>query len=246
MNKPSSTAPLSSPPAVVRAVNLTQTFAEGSQPVTVLRGVDFALGSGESAAIIGRSGSGKSTLLHLLGGLDHPTAGEVWLAGERLTGLSETRRGRLRNRHLGFIYQFHHLLPEFTALENAAMPLLLRGMAVSTARATAADWLARVELGERLDHKPSALSGGERQRVAVVRALIGAPSCVLADEPTGNLDGATATAVFELLLALQREQGTSLLIVTHDLTLAAQLDQVWHLDEGQLRPQSTGTAPPTA
>ncbi len=219
---------------VLQARNLTKVFDEGVQKVTLFEDLNFTVNAGERIAIIGRSGVGKSTLLHLLGGLDHPTQGDIVVAGRALGTFTEAQRSRWRNQHLGFIYQFHHLLPEFTALENAAMPLLLRGVRPALARETATALLEEVALADRLHHKPSELSGGERQRVAVVRALIGEPRCVLADEPTGNLDGVTAQRVFDALLALNRSRNTSLIIVTHDPQLAQKLDRVWQLRDGRL------------
>jgi lipoprotein-releasing system ATP-binding protein len=220
---------------VLQASGIGRDFLEGSSTLTVLDGLEFALVSGECVAIVGASGSGKSTLLQILGGLDRPTRGQVLIEGRDLHALGEKERGLLRNAAMGFVYQFHHLLPEFSALENVAMPLLVRRVSSDEARTRARDILQRVGLGARLDHKPHQLSGGERQRAAVARALVTRPLIVFADEPTGNLDGRNAEQVFELMLQLNREHGTSLVIVTHDLGLAARMDRVYSLENGQLK-----------
>ncbi|MBJ6978125.1 MULTISPECIES: lipoprotein-releasing ABC transporter ATP-binding protein LolD [unclassified Luteimonas] len=220
---------------VVGADGLGKTYAEGRMHTPVFDGLDLSVAAGETVAILGASGAGKSTLLHLLGGLDTPTAGEVYVAGQRMSALSDADRGRLRNRALGFVYQFHHLLPEFTALENVMLPVLLSGAAVPDASSRARALLEGVGLGHRLEHKPGELSGGERQRAAVARALVNRPACVLGDEPTGNLDEKTAATVFDLMLELNRAERTSLVLVTHDRSLARRLDRVLELHEGRLR-----------
>ena len=228
---------MSDTPLALESRQLSKMFRQGEHLLTVLDQIDFQVYPGERIAIIGPSGSGKSTLLHLLGGLDIPSSGEVLIQGQAMTALSDGARGRLRNRWLGFVYQFHHLLPEFSALENVAMPLLISGVTPTAASERAVDVLSQVGLGQRLQHRPGELSGGERQRAAIARALINQPACVLADEPTGNLDRQSAEQVFQLMLSMNRELNTSLVVVTHDPTLAQRMDSIWQLRDGRLEKQ---------
>ncbi len=221
--------------AVLQAVDVVRSFRQGPEILTVLSGASLTIGAGERVAIIGASGSGKTTLLQILGGLDKPSSGRVLVNGDDIHAMAERERGALRNRALGFVYQFHHLLPEFSALENVAMPLLVRRTPVGEAARQAGEVLRRVGLGERLSHRPHQLSGGERQRAAVARALVTQPAVVLADEPTGNLDGVNAEGVFALMLELNRERGTSLVVVTHDERLARRMDRILIIERGALR-----------
>ena len=219
---------------IISCQNIYKRFTEGKLDVEVLKGVTLDIHAGEKIAIVGSSGSGKSTLLHILGGLDLPTEGTVQVMGNDIAKLSDTERGNLRNKSLGFIYQFHHLLPEFTALENVAMPLLIRGLSVSEASSQASNILEKVGLGERLKHKPGQLSGGERQRAAIARALVTRPQAILADEPTGNLDHKTAQHIFDLMQDLNQEMKTAFVIVTHDMQLAEKMDKIYSLVDGRL------------
>ncbi|HSM68895.1 MAG TPA: lipoprotein-releasing ABC transporter ATP-binding protein LolD [Xanthomonadales bacterium] len=221
---------------VLEVTGLSRSFRQGPRRIEVLRHIDLSLEPGQSLAIVGVSGAGKSTLLHIMGGLDRPDGGEVRVNGEALWEMSENQRAQFRNQHMGFVYQFHHLLPEFSALENVAMPLLIRGISPRDAADSAAVLLGRVGLDQRLHHKPGELSGGERQRAAVARALVGSPSVILGDEPTGNLDETTAESVYQLMVELNRELNTSLVLVTHDSRLANRMDHRLELHQGQLTP----------
>ena len=234
--------------SVLEARGVGKSFQQGPVTLQVLTAVELTISRGERLSIVGASGSGKTTLLQILGGLDRPSTGTVMIDGRDIHGLSERDRGELRNRTLGFVYQFHHLLPEFSALENVAMPLLVRRTPVAQAREQARELLERVGLGGRLGHRPHQLSGGERQRAAVARALVTQPKIVLADEPTGNLDGSNAQAVFELMLELNRERGTSLVVVTHDPRLASRMERIYELEAGRLveRPRDASATDPTA
>ena len=227
---------------ILEARNVHKSFRQGPVTLEVLQGVSMSVTTGERIAIVGASGSGKTTLLQILGGLDRPTSGQVLVDGKDIHRQSEQERGALRNRALGFVYQFHHLLPEFSALENVAMPLLVRRMRVAEARAKARRLLDRVGLGQRLDHRPDQLSGGERQRAAVARALVTEPKIVLADEPTGNLDGGNAESVFALMLELNRELRTSLIVVTHDMRLASRMERIFAIERGVLTEQQVAAA----
>ena len=237
MNEPNQV--ISAP--VIEATDLRKTFRQGKLDVPVLRGIGLRIGIGETHAIVGASGAGKSTLMHLLGGLDHADNGDVIVMGQSIVGLSEKHLGNLRNRHLGFIYQFHHLLPEFSAQENIAMPLLVRRQGNESAQASAMDWLRRVGLENRASHKPGELSGGERQRVALARALVTEPDCLLADEPTGNLDTKTAGQMLDLMMQLNQQIKTALVVVTHDLNIATKMQYQWRMVDGRLNRETQET-----
>ena len=229
---------MSHPSGIIHSQQLGMTYNEGPSEVEVLSDINLLIEDGERIAIIGTSGSGKSTLLHLLGGLEMPTSGSVWIDGQEMSAVSDKKRGEIRNQYLGFVYQFHHLLPEFTAIENVALPLLIRGTDRDEAHQKAENLLINMGLSKRLLHRPIELSGGERQRAAIARALVTQPECVLADEPTGNLDHKTANTVFEMMLELNQQSNTALVIVTHDNTLANKMDKVYHLEAGVLTLQA--------
>lgn len=220
---------------VLQCISVNKSFRDAGLSVDVLSDINLSISAGERIAIVGSSGSGKSTLLHLLGGLEEPTQGEVWVVGKKISELNQAQRGMWRNQNLGFIYQFHHLLPEFTALENVAMPLLIRGTNPTEAKKQAIELLEKVGLGKRIEHKPGEMSGGERQRAAIARALVTKPRCVLADEPTGNLDRHTADQVYQIMLELNAEIKTSLVVVTHDEALAHRMDKIYHIKDGKLQ-----------
>ncbi|MFT5571094.1 MAG: lipoprotein-releasing system ATP-binding protein [Cryomorphaceae bacterium] len=220
---------------ILHCQQLGMVYTQGPSDVEVLHDINLNIDTAERIAIIGASGSGKSTLLHLLGGLDLPSRGSVWIDGQEMSGVSDKRRGEIRNQYLGFVYQFHHLLPEFTAVENVALPLLIRGVDTQVAKQKASELLDEIGLGHRLQHRPIELSGGERQRAAIARALVTEPSVVMADEPTGNLDEKTAQVVFDMMLELNARIGTALVMVTHDIGLANKMDKVYHLEAGSLR-----------
>lgn len=220
---------------VLQCISVNKSFRDAGLSVDVLSDINLSISAGERIAIVGSSGSGKSTLLHLLGGLEEPTQGEVWVVGKKISELNQAQRGMWRNQNLGFIYQFHHLLPEFTALENVAMPLLIRGTNPTEAKKQAIELLEKVGLGKRIEHKPGEMSGGERQRAAIARALVTKPRCVLADEPTGNLDRHTADQVYQIMLELNAEIKTSLVVVTHDEALAQRMDKIYHIKDGKLQ-----------
>lgn len=238
-----SAASISAKTPVISCRHLRKIYTQGPQQVEVLTDINLDVQPGECVAIVGSSGSGKTTLLNMLGGLDTPSGGEIQVAGQDLASLGERQRGQLRNRYLGFVYQFHHLLGEFSALENVAMPLLIGGSSVAAASVKATELLTHVGLGHRLTHKPSELSGGERQRVAIARALVGSPACVLMDEPTGNLDRRTAEGIHALMKTLNQQFATSFVVVTHDEQFAASLDRVWLLRNGTLEVQAPGAEP---
>jgi len=221
---------------IIKAQGLGKSYDEGDSTLAIFSHLDFMINKGESVAIVGASGAGKTTLLNVLGGLDKPTSGKVWIRGEKIHGMSDQKKTKIRNKHLGFVYQFHHLLPEFSALENVAMPLMIAGLSKSEALSQAEKWLEKVGLQHRFSHKPATLSGGERQRVAIARALVNQPACVMMDEPTGNLDEATADKVQQLMIELQHSLQTAFIIMTHDLKLASRTDKILNLIQGRLTP----------